>query len=56
MRTARKILHRPAELVEAGLVPPERRAALETVAARYAVAITPRGQIGLKTAFEVELR
>ncbi|HVY56830.1 MAG TPA: lysine-2,3-aminomutase-like protein [Xanthobacteraceae bacterium] len=41
MRTARKILHRPAELVEAGLVPPERRAALETVAARYAVAITP---------------
>ena len=36
-----KPLRRPAELVEAGLVPPERLAELEAVAARYAVAITP---------------
>jgi lysine 2,3-aminomutase len=34
-------LRRPAELVEAGLVPPNRLAALEAVAARYAVALTP---------------
>ncbi len=38
---ARRTLHHPAELVEAGLVPPERLAALEEVAARYAVAIAP---------------
>jgi lysine 2,3-aminomutase len=34
-------LRQPAELIAAGLVPPERRAALEAVAARYAVAVTP---------------
>ena len=34
-------LRRPAELVEAGLVPPEQLAELERVAARYAIAITP---------------
>jgi lysine 2,3-aminomutase len=34
-------LRRPAELAEAGLIPPKRVAALEEVAARYAVAITP---------------
>ncbi|HLZ67667.1 MAG TPA: lysine-2,3-aminomutase-like protein [Aliidongia sp.] len=34
-------LRRPDELVGAGLVPPERLAELEQVAARYAVAITP---------------
>src|ERR1051325_4755584 len=34
-------LRRPAELVDAGLAPPERLAELERVAARYAVAITP---------------
>lgn len=31
----------PSDLVEAGLVPPERLAELERVAARYALAITP---------------
>ena len=36
-----KTLRRPAEIVEAGLIAPERLAELETVAARYAVAITP---------------
>jgi lysine 2,3-aminomutase len=36
-----KTLHTPADLVSAGLVPPERRAELERVAAQYAVAITP---------------
>src|SRR5947207_1169416 len=40
-RSARKILAQPAELVAAGLAPRERRAALERVAARYAVALTP---------------
>jgi lysine 2,3-aminomutase len=35
------ILRRPPELVEAGLAPRERLAALERVAQRYAVAITP---------------
>jgi lysine 2,3-aminomutase len=35
------VLHQPDALVAAGLIPPERRAALEAVAARYAVAITP---------------
>ena len=34
-------LRHPDELVRAGLVPPERLAALEQVAQRYAVAITP---------------
>jgi lysine 2,3-aminomutase len=34
-------LRRPAELVDAGLAPSEQFAALERVAARYAVAITP---------------
>jgi lysine 2,3-aminomutase len=34
-------LRRPAELVAAGLVPPERLGELERVAERYAVAITP---------------
>jgi lysine 2,3-aminomutase len=34
-------LCRPRELVEAGLVPPERLAELEAVAARFAVAVTP---------------
>ena len=32
---------RPTELMEAGLVPPERLSAIEQVAARYAVSITP---------------
>ena len=36
-----KTLHRPADLIDAGLVPPENLAALGDVAARYAVAITP---------------
>jgi lysine 2,3-aminomutase len=34
-------LRRPAELVEAGLAPSERQAALDRVAERYAMAITP---------------
>ncbi|GGF13576.1 lysine 2,3-aminomutase [Aliidongia dinghuensis] len=34
-------LRRPDELVEAGLAPADRLAALERVAARYAIAITP---------------
>jgi lysine 2,3-aminomutase len=40
MKPART-LRRPAELVEAGFVPPDRLAEIERVAARYAVAITP---------------
>jgi lysine 2,3-aminomutase len=40
MRAAHRTLRRPSDLVGAGLVPPERRAAIEAVAARYAVAIT----------------
>jgi len=36
-----KTLHRPVDLIDAGLVPPEQLAALGDVAARYAVAITP---------------
>lgn len=36
-----RTLRHPAELVAGGLVPPERLPALEAVAARYAVAITP---------------
>jgi lysine 2,3-aminomutase len=39
--TSSHTLRRPAELVEAGLVSPERLAELERVAAHYAVAITP---------------
>ena len=38
---ASQSLRRPAELIEAGLAPAERRAALAAVAGRYAVAITP---------------
>jgi lysine 2,3-aminomutase len=38
---ARLTLRRPAELAAAGLIPPADTAALEQVAARYAVAITP---------------
>ncbi len=34
-------LRQPRELVEAGLIPPDRLAEIERVAARYAVAITP---------------
>src|SRR4051812_29172294 len=34
-------IRNPAALVTAGLVPPERLAGLERVAAQYAVAITP---------------
>ena len=40
-RTPRRTLRRPAELVDAGLVPRGRLAAIERVAAQYAVAITP---------------
>lgn len=40
MRASRS-LQRPAELIDAGLVPADRRAALAAVAERYAVAITP---------------
>ena len=36
-----KTLRHPAELVAAGLVAPEREAALAAVARRYAVAVTP---------------
>ena len=36
-----KPLRTPAALVAAGLAPPERLAALEEVAARYAVSLTP---------------
>ena len=38
---ARRTLRHPGSLVVEGLVPPERLPALEAVAARYAVAITP---------------
>ena len=38
---ASQSLRRPAELIEAGLAPAERRAALAAVAERYAVAISP---------------
>jgi len=37
---AEKTLRHPAELLESGLIPPDRLAAVEAVAARYAVAIT----------------
>jgi lysine 2,3-aminomutase len=40
MRSARKTLRRPDDLVAAGLLPPERRAEIEAVAARYALALT----------------
>jgi lysine 2,3-aminomutase len=40
-KPAPKTLRAPAELVEAGLVPPQRLAELERVAARYAVSLTP---------------
>jgi lysine 2,3-aminomutase len=40
MRASRS-LQRAAELIDAGLVPAERRAALAAVAERYAIAITP---------------
>ncbi|HLN11023.1 MAG TPA: lysine 2,3-aminomutase, partial [Xanthobacteraceae bacterium] len=36
-----RTLHEPDELVAAGLLPPERLAAIARVAERYAVAITP---------------
>lgn len=36
-----RTLRTPLELIQAGLVPAERRDALEAVAARYAVAVTP---------------
>jgi lysine 2,3-aminomutase len=41
MKAAMKTLHAPAELADAQLVARERLAALEAVASRYAVAITP---------------
>src|SRR3954469_9675219 len=41
MKHVVKTLHRPADLVDAGLVAPEKLMGLEKVAARYAVAITP---------------
>ena len=40
MRSARKTLRRPDDLIAAGLVPRERRAGIEAVAARYALALT----------------
>ncbi len=39
--TSRTTLRTAAQLIEAGLMPPERRAAIEQVAARYAVSLTP---------------
>jgi lysine 2,3-aminomutase len=39
--TATKTLRSPADLADAGLITPERAAALAPVAARYAVAVTP---------------
>jgi lysine 2,3-aminomutase len=41
MKSATNTLRRPADLVDAGLAPHERRSDLDRVAARYAVAITP---------------
>jgi len=40
MRSARKTLRSPDDLVAAGLIPQERRAEVEAVAARYALALT----------------
>ncbi len=39
--TMRQTLHSPAALADAGLLPSDHRAAIERVAAQYAVAITP---------------
>jgi lysine 2,3-aminomutase len=41
MSTATRTLRRPQDLVDAGLVPDHGRAALDEVAKRYAIAITP---------------
>jgi lysine 2,3-aminomutase len=41
MNPREKILRTPADLVSAGLAPPQKLAELERIAARYAVAITP---------------
>jgi lysine 2,3-aminomutase len=41
MTAPKKALRRPSELVDAGFVGPDRLAALQDVAARYAVAVTP---------------
>src|SRR6185295_17228597 len=40
-KSATQTLRTPAALVDAALVPPERLAVLEQVAARYAVSLTP---------------
>ena len=40
MSPSRKALRRPDDLIVAGFVPPERRAGIEAVAARYALALT----------------
>jgi lysine 2,3-aminomutase len=40
MRSARQTLRRTDDIIAAGLVPPERRAAINAVAARYALAVT----------------
>jgi lysine 2,3-aminomutase len=40
MRSARQTLRRPDDLIAAGLIPRERRAEIEAVAARYALALT----------------
>ena len=40
MRAKRKTLRRADDLLAAGLVPRERRAAIEAVTARYALALT----------------
>jgi len=40
MRSSRKALRRADDLVAAGLVPPEYRAGIEALAARYALALT----------------
>ena len=40
MRAKRKTLRRANDLLAAGLIPLERRAAIEAVAARYALALT----------------
>jgi len=41
MRPAGKTLRSPDDLIASGLAPPDRRAELEQVAARYALALTP---------------
>ena len=41
MRPAGKTLRSPDDLIASGLAPPDRRAELERVAARYALALTP---------------